>query len=128
MLPDHYQALGVHPLASREEVRAAYLRLMRAHHPDRRPGDAASGEAARQANAAWQVLGDRARRAAYDRVREPGAPARHGGVRHVAAPVATAAPAYSPEGSRYRRAFHRACVRVAAAVFALGLVLLLTVA
>lgn len=34
---DHYQVLGVSPQADRDEIRAAYLQLMRAHHPDHRP-------------------------------------------------------------------------------------------
>ena len=49
--------------ATADEVRAAYRRAARDHHPD------AGGDAARMTdlNAAWHVLGDPARRAAYDR-------------------------------------------------------------
>ncbi|MBA2529855.1 MAG: hypothetical protein H0V19_07845, partial [Euzebyales bacterium] len=39
-------------------------------------------------------------------------------------PQAPVAPAYSPGGVNYRRAFNAACLRVARAVFALGMLLL----
>jgi len=59
----HYDVLGVAPTASAEEVRAAYRRAARDHHPD------AGGDGLRMQdlNAAWRVLGDPIRRAAYDR-------------------------------------------------------------
>ena len=59
----HYQVLGVAARATPDEVRAAYRRAARDHHPD------AGGSAHRmsEVNAAWHVLGDPARRAAYDR-------------------------------------------------------------
>jgi curved DNA-binding protein CbpA len=123
MHSDHYQALGIHPQASHAEVRAAYLRLMRAHHPDRRPDDAAAADVARRANAAWEVLGDAARRASYDRLRAGGRLE----VRFMRVSPTAQARAYSPDRTHYRRAFHLACLRVAGAVFALGLLLLLAV-
>jgi DnaJ domain len=62
---DHYRTLGVAPTASAEEVRRAYRRLVRQHHPDH------GGESAvfREVAVAWRVLGDADRRAAYDRER-----------------------------------------------------------
>ena len=59
-----YEVLGVAPTARPAEVRQAYLDLARAHHPDRRGGDAAR---MRAVNEAWATLGDPIRRAAYDR-------------------------------------------------------------
>lgn len=62
--------------ASADELRAAYRRLARQHHPDTR-GGAASDMAA--INEAWHVLRDPARRAMYDaslRDRPPAATAR----------------------------------------------------
>jgi DnaJ domain len=58
----HYEVLGVSFGATTEEVRAAYRRAARDHHPD------AGGDPARMTdlNAAWHVLGDPVRRAAYD--------------------------------------------------------------
>lgn len=63
MAVSHYEVLGVSPSASSEQVRAAYRAAARDHHPD------AGGEQSRMqaVNAAWQVLGDPIRRAAYDR-------------------------------------------------------------
>jgi curved DNA-binding protein CbpA len=69
--PHHYDELGVAPTATTAEIRAAYVALARAHHPDRMTGRAEldrSESAARMArvNAAWTVLSDPAKRAAYD--------------------------------------------------------------
>jgi DnaJ domain len=68
---DPYAVLGVPRGATTDQVRRAYLALARRHHPD---AHAEGGPAARAAaerrmqevNAAWAVLGDPVRRAAYD--------------------------------------------------------------
>jgi hypothetical protein len=59
----HYEVLGVDIAASPEELRSAYRLAARDHHPD------AGGDPVRMRdlNAAWHVLGDPVRRAAYDR-------------------------------------------------------------
>lgn len=62
MSVDPYEVLGVPRGASRAEIRRAYLTLARRHHPDR-GGDPAAMQAV---NAAWAVLGDPARRRAWD--------------------------------------------------------------
>jgi len=64
---DLYQLLGVPRGASREEIAQAWRRRARAEHPDSRPADAAAPGRFRALAEAWQVLGDPARRAAYDR-------------------------------------------------------------
>jgi molecular chaperone DnaJ len=58
-----YQVLGVTPQASGAEIKAAYRALVKQHHPDA-GGDDTTILAL---NAAWEVLGDRERRAAFDR-------------------------------------------------------------
>ncbi len=63
---DYYAVLGVSRSASFEEVRAAYRRLARQHHPDVNPS-AEAAERMRRINEAWEVLRDADRRAAYDR-------------------------------------------------------------
>ena len=71
-LPDYYAILEVLPTASRDEIRAAYRRLARQHHPDvNSPGedDVAANEFMRQLNAAYEVLNNPSQRAAYDRQR-----------------------------------------------------------
>ena len=67
----HYELLGLPTDASQDEVRAAYRALARRHHPDTQHDvDAAAADRSRQTmaslNAAWAVLGDPARRRAYD--------------------------------------------------------------
>jgi len=64
---DLYQLLGVPPGASGGEITRAWRRRAAAEHPDRRPRDAAAPARFRALTEAYQVLGDPARRAAYDR-------------------------------------------------------------
>jgi curved DNA-binding protein CbpA len=65
--PDLYQLLGVSREAPREEIALAWRRRARAEHPDARPADADAPGRFRALAGAWRVLGDPARRAAYDR-------------------------------------------------------------
>jgi curved DNA-binding protein CbpA len=65
--PDLYQLLGVPPRASGGEITRAWRRRAAGEHPDRWPGDAAAPARFRALTEAYQVLGDPARRAAYDR-------------------------------------------------------------
>lgn len=72
---DHYAVLGVPRSASADEIRTAYRRAARATHPDLHPGDASAHERFKRVQLAYEVLGDPARRAAYD------APSHHQSVR-----------------------------------------------
>jgi len=68
----HYEVLGVRAGADLDEIRRAYLRLAREHHPDH-DGDAETMQAI---NAAWRTLSDPGRRRRYDEVlRTEGEPA-----------------------------------------------------
>jgi len=128
MLPDHYQALGVRADASPEEIRAAYLRLMRESHPDARPDDPRAEQRARQANVAWEVLGDSARRAAYDRlrtVRAAGEEVRGDRVSRRRGDATVTTVAYNAERERYRQVVSRASMRFGVGAFAAGLLFLL---
>jgi curved DNA-binding protein CbpA len=70
---DPYKVLQVDPEAEDEVVQAAYRRLAQKYHPDRRPD--ADGVARMVAiNAAWEVVRDPSRRAAYDAARSAAAP------------------------------------------------------
>jgi curved DNA-binding protein CbpA len=64
---DLYQLLGVPREASHQEIALAWRRRARDEHPDARPGDADAPGRFRALAGAWQVLGDPALRAAYDR-------------------------------------------------------------
>lgn len=68
----HYEVLGVAADAEADEIRRAYLRLARRHHPDHR-GDP---ERMQAINAAWQVLSDPVRRRSYDESLGADEPAR----------------------------------------------------
>lgn len=73
---DLYAILGLSSQATQSEIRRAYRTLMRHNHPDACAlGDHTETDAtntiARQVIAAYAVLGDPARRAAYDRRATP---------------------------------------------------------
>lgn len=77
----HYEVLGVERGASSEQVRKAYLDAARRHHPDKHAGSEADVMAQARAamatvNAAWEVLGNPARRRAYDQSLGAAAPPR----------------------------------------------------
>jgi curved DNA-binding protein CbpA len=69
MTVDPYAVLGVAPTATQAEITHAYRRHLRDHHPDRRSPepDAPADERLRQVLAAYALLRDPNRRAAYDR-------------------------------------------------------------
>ena len=75
--PDAYKVLQVDPEAEDEVIVAAYRRLARKYHPDIAP-DAESAARMTAINAAWEAIGDPARRAAYDRSRAAGGAASVG--------------------------------------------------
>lgn len=68
-LPDHYATLGVAPDATSAEVRNAWRRLCKRHHPDAHGGSEESVRRTQELNAAHEVLRDPARRRAYDEER-----------------------------------------------------------
>lgn len=83
--PDAYKILQVDPEAEDEVIGAAYRRLARKYHPDVAAGaDAAERMAA--INAAWERIGEPARRAAYDRERAARAAVTQPGAGSTAAP------------------------------------------
>jgi len=62
--PDHYQTLGVSGDATQEEIRKAYLNLMKKHHPDMNGGKQCSFF--HDLSDAYEVLGDEEKRQRYD--------------------------------------------------------------
>lgn len=65
---DPYKVLQVDPEAEDEVVQAAYRRLARKYHPDLTGTPEAAARMA-SINAAWEMVGDPAARARYDRAR-----------------------------------------------------------
>jgi DnaJ-class molecular chaperone len=61
-----YETLGVARTADADTIRKAYRKLARKLHPDVNPGDKAAEERFKRVSAAYEVLSDAKRRAAYD--------------------------------------------------------------
>ncbi|AGY58953.1 J domain-containing protein [Gloeobacter kilaueensis] len=64
--PTHYQTLGIDPSATTEQIRAAYRRLAKQHHPD--TGAPAGHQRMVSLNEAYEVLSEPERRRSYDRL------------------------------------------------------------
>jgi DnaJ-class molecular chaperone len=63
---DPYQELGVSRGASADEVRKAFRKLAKAHHPDTNPHNKAAEERFKQVSAAFDILGDVEKRKKFD--------------------------------------------------------------
>src|SRR6476661_9094613 len=66
MSTDYYELLGVSRTATAEEIKKAYRRLAREHHPDVNPDDAESEAKFKEIAKAYEVLSDPDLRARYD--------------------------------------------------------------
>ncbi|MES2210654.1 MAG: J domain-containing protein [Chloroflexota bacterium] len=64
---DYYQTLGVPRTATASEIKKAFRKLAREHHPDKKPGDKAALQRFKDVNEANEVLSDPDKRAKYDR-------------------------------------------------------------
>jgi curved DNA-binding protein len=63
---DYYAVLGVPKTASQAEIKKAFRKLAREHHPDAKPGDDVSERRFKEINEANEVLSDPGRRKQYD--------------------------------------------------------------
>jgi DnaJ-class molecular chaperone len=88
---DYYRVLGVAKGATEKEIKAAYRKLARKHHPDVNPGNKEAEARFKEIGEAYEVLGDKEKRKRYDelgsnwnafsRGATPGQPWPGGGVR-----------------------------------------------
>jgi len=62
-----YETLGVSKTASQDEIKKAYRKLARKHHPDANAGDRSAEERFKELQQAYDVLSDPEKRKAYDR-------------------------------------------------------------
>jgi DnaJ-class molecular chaperone len=63
---DPYQELGVARGASADDIRKAFRKLAKKHHPDANPGDKASEERFKRLSAAFDIVGDEDKRRKFD--------------------------------------------------------------
>jgi len=63
---DYYKILGIDKNADEKEIKKAYRRLARQHHPDMNPGDKAAEARFKEINEANEVLSDAEKRRKYD--------------------------------------------------------------
>ena len=63
---DYYATLGVTKGSTEKEIKQAFRKLARKHHPDVNPGDKAAESKFKEINEAYEVLGDTAKRKKYD--------------------------------------------------------------
>src|ERR1700731_3699891 len=64
---DYYEVLGVGKGASADEIKSAYRKLARQFHPDRNPGDKQAEGRFKEIQEAYDVVGDKEKRAQFDR-------------------------------------------------------------
>jgi len=65
---DYYKILGVDRNAEEKEIKKAYRKLARQHHPDVNPGDKVAEERFKGINEAYEVLSDPEKRQKYDQL------------------------------------------------------------
>lgn len=64
---DPYTVLGVSKSATADEIKKAYRRLAKKHHPDQNKSDPKAKEKFAEANQAYEIVGDAEKRAKFDR-------------------------------------------------------------
>jgi molecular chaperone DnaJ len=69
---DFYEILGVSEKATSEEIKKAYRKLAKQHHPDANSGDPKAAERFKEVGEAYAVLSDADKRKQYDQMRRLG--------------------------------------------------------
>ena len=75
---DYYEVLSVQKGASDDEIKKAYRKLAKQHHPDLNPDNKESEQKFKEANEAYEVLSDRSKRAKYDQFGHAGVDPNYG--------------------------------------------------
>jgi len=70
---DYYQVLGVPETATTDEIKKAFRKLAKLHHPDRNPNNPQAADRFKEINEAHDVLSDATKRKKYDQLRRYGA-------------------------------------------------------
>ena len=65
---DYYATLGVTKASTEKEIKQAFRKFARKHHPDVNPGDKRAETRFKEVNEAYEVLGDPAKRKKYDQL------------------------------------------------------------
>src|SRR5512139_48739 len=63
---DPYEVLGVSQNASEAEIKKAFRTLAKKHHPDTKGGDVAAQKRFQEISAAYDIVGDKEKRAKFD--------------------------------------------------------------
>jgi len=106
-MKDPYEVLGVPKAASEADIKKAFRALAKKHHPDKHAGDAAAQKRFQEISGAYDILGDKEKRAQFDAgaIGADGNPRgfdpRAGGFRQGPAPASRSRPG-SPRRRRPR--------------------------
>ena len=65
-MDNYYKILGVPKSATEKDIRQAYRKLARTHHPDVNPGNPAAEEKFKEINEAYSIISDADKRKKYD--------------------------------------------------------------
>ena len=130
-MQDPYEVLGVAKSASAKDIKSAYRKLAKKHHPDQNPDDPKAKDRFAAVNQAYEIVGDEKNRAAFDRgeIDADGKPrfqgfegAAGGGIRSPAsaAPSRGRAARVSNSAPRRRAAIRSAATDIFSELFGAG--------